>query len=88
MKSETMNSVLTFVLGALILLDVIFALQTINRSREYRNLQITAGQDQAWLAQVHQVESLVRDVLAYNQQNPNPELDRILKQAQAKPAGK
>jgi len=88
MKSETMNSVLTFVLGVLILLDVIFALQTVNRTIEFRTLQITAIQDQAVLAQIQQVESLARDAIAYNQKTPNPDLTRILQVAQTKPAGK
>ena len=37
MKCETTNTVLTFVLGALALLGVIFALQTIFRTREYQH---------------------------------------------------
>lgn len=88
MKSETLNSVLTFVLGVLILLDVIFAVQTINRTREFRTLQFTAMQDQAALAQVQQVESMARDVMEYNKSHPTPELTRILQAAQTKPAGK
>ena len=88
MKCETMNSVLTFVLGALILLDVIFALQTINHTREFRSLQFTAMQDQAMLAQIQQVESLARDAMAYDQKYPNPDLTRILQAAQTKPSGK
>lgn len=88
MKSETMSSVLAFVLGVLILLDVIFAVQTINHTREFRTLQFTAIQDQAVLAQINQIESLARDAMAYNQKNPNPDLTRILQTAQTKPAGK
>lgn len=88
MKSETLNSVLTFVLGALILLDVIFAVQTINRSRHFRMLQVTAMQDQAMLAQIQQLESMARDVMEYNKSHPTPELTRILQAAQTKTAGK
>jgi hypothetical protein len=36
MKCETTNAVLTFILGALVLLGVIFALKTINQTRELR----------------------------------------------------
>lgn len=88
MKSETMNSALTFVLGVFVLLSVIFALQTIFRTRELRSLQINAVQDQAMLAQVQQLEALARDVAAYNQKNPSPELTRILQATPFKPAGK
>jgi len=88
MKCETMNSVLTFVLGVFVVLGVIFALQTIFRTREFRTLQITAIQDQAVLAQVEQLESLARDVMDYNKSHPSPELTRILQAAQVKPAGK
>lgn len=86
MKSETMNSVLTFVLGVLVVLNVIFALQTIFRTREFRSLQFTAVQDQAKLAQIQQIESIARDTMAYNQKHPSPELTRILQAVQGKPA--
>jgi hypothetical protein len=88
MKCDTMNSVLTFVLGAFVVLSVIFALQTIFRTREFRSLQIAAIQDQAGLAQIQQVESLAQDVVEYNKSHPNPDLARILQAAQLKPAGK
>jgi hypothetical protein len=38
MKYETTNTVLTFILGTLVLLGVIFALKTINQTRELRSL--------------------------------------------------
>ena len=75
MKCETMNSVLTFVLGALILLDVIFAVQTINRTREIRSLQIQAANINA---NYMRLQALASDVNAYNQKTPSPELTRIL----------
>ncbi len=88
MKSETVNSVLTFVLGAVILLDVIFAVQSINHTRTFRSLQYTALQDQGQLAQIQQIESVYRDAVAYNQKTPNPELTRILQATQTKTPGK
>ena len=36
MKCETTNTILTFILGALVLLGVVFALKTINHTREMR----------------------------------------------------
>jgi hypothetical protein len=88
MKCDTMNSVLTFVLGVFVVLSVIFALQTIFRTREFRSLQIAAIQDQALLAQIQQVESLAQDVAEYSKSHSSPELTRILQAAQVKPAGK
>ena len=78
MKCDTTNAVLTFVLGALILLDVIFALQTINYTREFRSLQFQALRDQAMMAQLQQLDAVAKEAVAYNQKNPNPELTRIL----------
>jgi hypothetical protein len=86
MKCEKTNAVLTFALGVLILLDVLFALRTINYTREFRSLQIQAIQDQATITQIQQIESIARDVAAYNQKNPTPELTRILQAAQNPPA--
>jgi len=88
MKCNTTNTVLTFLLGALLLLDVVFALRTIIYSRELRSLQIQAMQDQAFLNQFGQLESIAKDTIAYNQKNPTAELTRILQaaQTQTKPA--
>jgi hypothetical protein len=75
MKCETMNSVLTFVLGAFVVLSVIFALQTIFRTREIRSLQIQAANINA---NYMRLQALANDVNAYNQRTPNAELTRIL----------
>jgi len=83
MKCETTNMILTFVLGVLAIAGVIFALQTINRTRELRSLTIQATVANASLLQV---QSLANDTLAYNQKYPTPELTRLLQSVQAKPA--
>ena len=75
MKCETMNSVLTFVLGAFVVLGVIFALQTIFRTREIRSLQV---QITGINANYMRLQALANDVNAYNQKTPNAELTRIL----------
>lgn len=79
-------------LGTLLLLDVFFALRTINYNRELRSLQVQAIQDQVFLNQFNQLESIARDTVEYNKKNPSPELTRILQAAQnpapAKPATK
>ena len=75
MKCETMNSVLTFVLGAFVVLGVIFALQTIFRTRELRSLQIQTANINA---NYMRLQALANDVNAFYQKTPSPELKRIL----------
>lgn len=75
MRSEILNEILTFVLGLLVVLGVIFALQTINRTRELNTLQVQAvAINQNYL----RLQGLVNEVLVYNQKYPNPELTHIL----------
>jgi hypothetical protein len=81
MKCDTTNSILTFVLGVLAVAGVIFALQTIFLTREFRSLTFQATVDNNYLVQA---QSLANDVAAYNQKNPSPELTRLLQAAQAK----
>jgi hypothetical protein len=78
MKPDAMNSLLTFVLGAFVVLGVIFALQTIFRTREIRTLQVQAA---GINARYVQLQALAADVNAYNQKNPSAELAKILKAA-------
>jgi len=75
MKCETMNSALTFVLGAFVVLGVILALQTIFRTREIRSLQIQMTNINA---NYMRLQALANDVNAYIQKTPSPELKRIL----------
>ncbi len=79
------SAILTFALGFLAVLGVIFAVQTMFLTREFRSLQIQAMQGQNGLMRV---QALANDALAYNQKTPSPELARILQIAQAKPAAK
>jgi hypothetical protein len=83
MKCETTDTILKFVLAALVILAVIFALQTMFRTRELRslNLQATMANNN-----VLRVRSLYNDSLIYSQKNPDPDLMRILQTVQAKPA--
>lgn len=85
MKSETTNTILKFVLGVLVILAVVFALQTIFRTRELRSL---TGQATMANNNLLRIQSLYNDALAYSQKNPSPELTRILQAASAKPATK
>jgi hypothetical protein len=79
MKCETTNTVLTFVLGMLAIAGVIFALQTIFLTREFRSLTVQATVANTSLMQV---QALAQDVAAYNQKSPSPELTKLLTAAQ------
>ena len=83
MKCETTDTILKFMLAALVILAVVFALQTIFRTRELRSLT-----QQATMAQnnLMRMQSLYNDALAYSQKNPSPDLTRILQAVQPKPA--
>ena len=75
MKNDNLSTALNLLLAVLAILGVIFALQTIFRTRALRTLQIQATQANAYRMAV---ESLVQDAYAYSQKNPNPEIQRIL----------
>lgn len=85
MKSDTTNALLTFVLGVLAVAGVVFALQTIFLTREFRQMTVQAAYANNSL---REAEALAGDVAAYNQKNPSPELTKILKAVQAKPAAR
>jgi hypothetical protein len=74
MKYETTNTVLTFVLGALVLLSVIFALKTINQTRELRSL---AGQAMIVNAELMREQAFFNDCREYSK--VHPDIQPILK---------
>ena len=86
MKSETTNTVLIFVLGAFVALDVLLAVRAVAGQRELRSLQIRFNQSQTGLIQLQELQSLVKDTKDYASSKPSPELSRILDGIQAKPA--
>ena len=79
MKSETLNGVLTFVLGVLVVFGVYFALRVTFVMHDTRMLQ-----SQAVFANTRIIEAkaLIADTQAYNQKNPSVELQRILQSLQ------
>lgn len=81
MKCETTNTILTFVLGALTLLSVVFALQTIFRTRELRSLQMAIPEQNYMMT----VQLLYNDAVEYGK--THPDINRLLPTTQtAKPA--
>ena len=85
MKCETTNAVLTFALGVLAVAGVIFALQTIFLTREFRSMTVQATLANSSLLQV---QALANDVAAYNQKNPSAEITKLLQSIQTKPAAR
>jgi hypothetical protein len=83
MKNETLNGVLTSVLGVLVVLGVIFALRVVFVTRDSRMLQGQAILDNARIMQARQ---LANDVAVYNQTAKSPELSRILQSLQPPPS--
>ena len=83
MKNDNLTTALNLVLAALAILGVVFALQTIFRTRALRTLQVQATQANAYRMAV---EALAQDAYAYSQKYPNPEIQRILPPVQTKPA--
>jgi hypothetical protein len=83
MKNDNITTALNLVLAVLVILGVVFALQTIFRSREFRTLQFQASQANAYHMAV---EALANDTIAYSQKNPNADILRILQPILAKPA--
>lgn len=88
MKCETTNSILTFVLGALVLLGVLFALQNFFLTRDLRRLGAQVATANSALAQMRApAQALFNDVAAYNKKNPSTELTKLV-EPPAKPAAK
>ena len=83
MKCETTHAILTFVLAVFAVAGVIFALQTIFLTREFRSLTVEATQANSKLVEVR---TLAGEVVAYNQKNPSPELTKLLQSIQTKSA--
>jgi hypothetical protein len=87
MKNDTTTTFLNFVLAALVILGVMFALIGIWRTRDLRHLQ-TALQAQMQRAQVTSVraQELLKDVVAFNATAKSPELNQIIQAATTPPA--
>jgi hypothetical protein len=83
MKSDTTTTVLNFVLAALVILGVLFALLAMNRNRDLRTLSLNATIANSALTRA---QALANDTAAYNASAKSPELAHILQSIQPKPA--
>ena len=90
MKSDTTTTALNFVLAALVILGVVFALLSIWRTRDLRHLQANL-QMRAQIVQANfmRAQALANDVTTYNATAKSPELTKILSAAMTpQPAAK
>jgi hypothetical protein len=84
MKTDTTTLVLNFVLAALVILGVLFAVLAMNRTHTLRQLQ-TAVQIEMQRAQYGsaRAQALLNEVISYNVTAKSPELAQIIQSAQA-----
>lgn len=83
MKNDTTTTLLNFVLLVLVILGVVFALMSIYRTGELRQLSLNAA---AANNNLMRVNTLLNDVVAYNATAKAPELNHAISLLQAKPA--
>jgi hypothetical protein len=83
MKNDATTTILNFVLATMVIICVVFGWLASKRAAEVHALQI--AQNQNSLQEV-KVQSLVNDVITFNQQYKSPELTRMLQILLTKPA--
>ena len=82
MKNDTTTTTLNFVLAALVILGVVFALLNIWRTRDLRHLQVTLqGQMQRSQVTAARAQSLLSEVITFNATAKNQELAQIIQSA-------
>jgi hypothetical protein len=85
MKSDLTTTLLNFALAVLVILGVVFALLSITRQRELRQLTTNATIANSALMRA---QGLANDTAAFNATAKSPELARILQSIQPKTAAK
>jgi ABC-type transporter Mla subunit MlaD len=80
MKCETTHTILTLLLALLVLAGVLFALQSIFRTREFRTLQ---SQVIARQTNLNRLNALLNEAIVYGK--THPDINRIIQPFEAKP---
>ena len=91
MKNDTTTTTLNFVLAALVILGVVFALLNIWRTRDLRHMQVTLqAQMQRSQVTAQRAQLLLSEVITFNATAKNQELAQIIQSAtnQQPPAAK
>lgn len=88
MKNDTTTTFLNFVLAALVILGVLFALLSIYRTRDLRHIQ-SQVQYRLQTFQVASVkaQALLNDAILYNNTAKNPEMAAIIQSVQNAASG-
>jgi hypothetical protein len=81
MKNDSTTTFLNFVLAALVILSVLFAVLTIWHERDLQQLTASITTAQTNLGRA---DALLKDAAAYNVTAKNPELARIIEATQPK----
>ncbi|HEV2692518.1 MAG TPA: hypothetical protein VG347_06435, partial [Verrucomicrobiae bacterium] len=77
MKNDTTTTLLNFVLAVLVILGVAFALMSMSRTRDVRQMQTSLQLEvQKVQASSMKAQALLNDVIAYNTTAKNPELQQ------------
>ena len=80
MKNDSTTTILNFVLAALVLLGVVFALFNGMRTRTLRQVQPLAQmQVQAFQQDSIKMQALLNDTIVYNSTARSPELTQLLR---------
>ena len=81
MKNDTTTTLLNFMLAVLVILGVVFALMTMSRTRELRQLSLGAATANN---NIMRANALLNDVAAYNATAKSPELAHAIALLQPK----
>jgi hypothetical protein len=81
MKSDTSNGILTFVLGVLVIVGAVLAVNVAFQTRAFRAMEQKALMSKLNL---ERVQAVFNDTRAYYQKYPTPELAKILQSVQTK----
>jgi hypothetical protein len=83
MKNDSTTTAMNFVLAALVILGVVFALLNIWRSRDLRHLQTALQvQMQKYQYGTAKAQALLNDAIAYNATAKNAEMAQIIQSVQ------
>jgi len=83
MKNDSTTTFLNFVLAALVILGVLFALMTIWRTRDFRRLDPSVRIEmQRVQNDFLRVQALLNDTITYNNTAKSPEITQILQSLQ------
>jgi len=86
MKNDTTTTFLNFALAALVILGVVFALMSISRMRNLRQLQpVLQAQLQRSQITGMKAQQLLQEAINYNATAKNPEMAQIIQSAQTPP---